>query len=107
MKTKAFSILLAVLTLASMIPVASAQRANGNLAPQRIDKGASTQVAESATRALPKTCVSQACCITKSQVQTAEGRSTRITSTKVKACNTACQIASNDQRAACGKGKRA
>ena len=107
MKTKAFSILLAVLTSASLIPVASAQRANGNFGAQRIDKSASTQVQKSTPRALPETCVSDACCITKTQVQTAGGRATRITSTKVKACKTTCQIASNDQRAACGKGQRA
>ena len=107
MKTKTFSILFAVLTSASMIPVASAQRAYGKFGVQRIGKGASTQVVKSTPRALPETCVSDACCITKTQVRTGRGRATAITSTKVKACKTTCQIASNDQRTFCGKGKRA
>ena len=102
MKTKAFSILLAVLTSASMIPAAYAQRANWKFGSPRIDKSASAQVTKSTPRALPKTCVSDACCTTKTGVQTAGGRVTRISATKVKACKTACQIASNDHRVVCG-----
>lgn len=107
MKTKAFSILLAVLTTASLISVASAQRANGKFGSLGINKDATTQFTKPAPRVLPEICVSDACCITKTQVQTAGGRATRITSKKVKACITNCQIASNDQRPVCGKGKRA
>jgi hypothetical protein len=107
MKTKAFSILLAVLASASMVPVASAQRANGNFGSQRIDKGASSQEAKPAPQVLPEACISNSCCTTKFQTRTAGGRSAITVSEKVKSCDTTCKIATNNHRSTCGKGRRA
>lgn len=107
MKTKAFSILIAVLTSASMVPMAFAQRANGNFSPQQIAKDASTQMTKSTSRALPEMCVTDACCVTKVQIKTAGGRATGVTTTKTVDCKTSCKIATNDRRSVCGKGRKA